>query len=854
MNFHAPKQNVPSVLVLDDDAHFRVLLSSLIKTTGVNVFEARSARDADQVLLEQRPSLAIVDYRLPGMDGMEWITKIREEGNQIPLVFLTGTWCDAKTFNRLRSLLRVSLILQKPIVPDLFLEQIEFLLPQLQGQAAFEEAAPSNQNGYCSQDEQGEPAVDDSESCEEIKEDSYEVLKAEREPNLLIEEAPQLEEAAAETHRVQAEAENQIAVSATETNEVNAAERPQDIGSIGSGDSEAVASGGPKSSGTRMPALRPSNTPYGKDAMRMSNSGMPPFATDRAEQSVAGETRPEFEKIPLSRNDQMETSIIRGEESVVSEQLVASRQKIDVERALKVARAAYARSLPEKVEELAKAVADFKADCFNSAKLDEVAQLAHRFKGTAGSLGFPEVGKAAANIEQFLLAGTTGDAGLDDNLWRRIENSVKLCAEIAESSAILSQASSAGKSDSALRRVLLVGPYESFAGLSKELARKEIGESQLVDDLPAAVAFCTKQRFDCALIDMSHMSFENALTEIKKARQNQFFRALPFAFVTENEWPDDCVLYLGAEFNLINNYDPVSVSIAVESLLALHDTTKARVLTIDDDVVLTGFISGTLLSQGLAVHALNEPNLVLEALEEFEPDLVLVDVVMPGVSGYDICRLMRSTERFHMLPIIFLTSKSSPEGRAAAFRAGGNDLIAKPILTEELLSRVRSRLEVSQALKERAGVNERSGLISRIAFLNSVTKFIEAAQLHGATFSLALLSVEGFQEIALSNGFAAQDKLFQELTAIVQARFRLGDIRAQWSDGCIAVSLFGHDHATAAAAMQYLQEEFGRRSAEIGDSASKNRRIRFGVAELLIDGVTAESLVECAYQRLMVGQ
>ncbi|MGE6051878.1 response regulator, partial [Klebsiella pneumoniae] len=64
-------------------------------------------------------------------------------------------------------------------------------------------------------------------------------------------------------------------------------------------------------------------------------------------------------------------------------------------------------------------------------------------------------------------------------------------------------------------------------------------------------------------------------------------------------------------------------------------------MTIDDDVVLTGFISGTLLSQGLAVHALNEPNLVLEALEEFEPDLVLVDVVMPGVSGYDICRLMR---------------------------------------------------------------------------------------------------------------------------------------------------------------------------------------------------------------------
>jgi len=144
---------------------------------------------------------------------------------------------------------------------------------------------------------------------------------------------------------------------------------------------------------------------------------------------------------------------------------------------------------------------------------------------------------------------------------------------------------------------------------------------------------------------------------------------------------------------------------------------------------------------------------------------------MPGVSGYDICRLMRSTERFARLPIIFLTSKSSPEGRAAAFRAGGNDLIAKPILTEELLSRVHSRLEVSQALKERAGINERSGLISRVAFVNSVSKFIESAKLHGSPFSLALIAIEGFQEIALSSGFAAQDKLFHELTRLFRLAF-----------------------------------------------------------------------------------
>jgi len=119
-------------------------------------------------------------------------------------------------------------------------------------------------------------------------------------------------------------------------------------------ETDSQASAGQGTSGTRMPAMRPGNTPYGKDAMRMSNSSMPCLDTAGSKKSDEGETRPEFEKIALSRNDQIETSIIRAEASVINEQLVASRQKIDVQRALKVARAAYAKSLPEKVEELLK--------------------------------------------------------------------------------------------------------------------------------------------------------------------------------------------------------------------------------------------------------------------------------------------------------------------------------------------------------------------------------------------------------------------------------------------------------------------------------------------------------------------
>jgi DNA-binding response OmpR family regulator len=85
---------------------------------------------------------------------------------------------------------------------------------------------------------------------------------------------------------------------------------------------------------------------------------------------------------------------------------------------------------------------------------------------------------------------------------------------------------------------------------------------------------------------------------------------------------------------------------------------------------------------------LNEPIRIIQALERCQPEVVVLDVIMPGLSGYDVCREIRKHERWRSLAVLFLTAKSNQEGRALAFRAGGDDLIAKPVLKEELIARV----------------------------------------------------------------------------------------------------------------------------------------------------------------------
>ena len=115
----------PKILIVDDDEAFRNLVIRLLSQRGFEVFEARSTRDANHILANNKFVLLIVDYKLPDIDGMTWIQQLRDRNITVPIAFCSGIWCDQSTFNWLRNILRVALVLNKPIDPQLFVEVIE---------------------------------------------------------------------------------------------------------------------------------------------------------------------------------------------------------------------------------------------------------------------------------------------------------------------------------------------------------------------------------------------------------------------------------------------------------------------------------------------------------------------------------------------------------------------------------------------------------------------------------------------------------------------------------------------------------------------------------------------------------
>jgi diguanylate cyclase (GGDEF)-like protein len=288
----------------------------------------------------------------------------------------------------------------------------------------------------------------------------------------------------------------------------------------------------------------------------------------------------------------------------------------------------------------------------------------------------------------------------------------------------------------------------------------------------------------------------------------------------------------------------------MERMVAAQRPERARVLVLDDDPDAVRALGAALLGEQVEVVGLEDPYCLVEALTEHRPDLLLLDVEMPGPSGFDLCRIVRSMPEWRELPVLFVTAHSGAEFRVAAFQAGADDYLTKPVLREELRARVKSRLERARLTRERAERDALTGLLLRRPFVERLRIRMAEAQRQGKPLALALLDVDRFKQVNDVHGHLAGDRVLMRMGRLLAARFREEDLRCRWGGEEFVVALLGERAESARDILARTAVELARLDFEGDKGESFQVTFSAGIAVAPQDGTDVESLLHHADERL----
>ena len=513
-------------------------------------------------------------------------------------------------------------------------------------------------------------------------------------------------------------------------------------------------------------------------------------------------------------------------------------------------RAQFGERLPQRLAELEAAIAEARADL---SRAPDARGLAHKLRGTAGSYGFPLVGEAAGGIED-LLAAITKDAPLPAFFWDEVGGLVRDARIAMAHAPEPSEASPSGPYTQG-NALLVVDDDPDFLHVVRSVGRKLALHVVTAEDPEEALQRARSQPLAGAILDV-HLGDQDSFTLARQLRETRGNEEIPIAFASVDRGIDTLVAAIeagGTRF-FEKPISEESFGQLATQLVGLADALQGRVLIVDDDGELAELYARALRRAGYAVDTLPNADLLIEKLDQFRPDVLLLDVDMPRVSGMDVCRALRLSSRWELMPILIVTARTDTQTRLRAYRAGAADVIAKPLLEEELLARVGVQIQRLRLLRERADKDTLSGLLVRRAFLEALQRAVARAVRDEKPIALLLLDIDHFKKVNDEHGHLVGDRVIAGLGDLLRKRFRVEDLRCRWGGEEFLLAFPGQDAAFAETAGVRLLEEFSGIEFESDHGETFHVSFTAGVASYPNDASTIAGVIRSADERLYAGK
>ena len=227
-------------------------------------------------------------------------------------------------------------------------------------------------------------------------------------------------------------------------------------------------------------------------------------------------------------------------------------------------------------------------------------------------------------------------------------------------------------------------------------------------------------------------------------------------------------------------------------------SSKQTILAVDDDPMIHKLLNVRLkdIKANLLSATSGPEGIALAA--DIMPDLILLDVSMPDINGFEVCQQLRNNARTRDIPIIFLTGSDNAEEKARGFELGASDYVTKPFDPGELRARVKSALRqqaLVAALEAQANTDSLTGLPNRAAFKRRLNLVLEHARNRATKFALLFIDLDRFKQVNDSLGHAAGDSLLLRVSDILRSAIRQPALTKQ-SRGTDFIARMGGDEFT----------------------------------------------------------
>lgn len=225
----------------------------------------------------------------------------------------------------------------------------------------------------------------------------------------------------------------------------------------------------------------------------------------------------------------------------------------------------------------------------------------------------------------------------------------------------------------------------------------------------------------------------------------------------------------------------------------------AKILVVDDQLANVEYIRRNLSELGYEVLGAYGGLDALRKVQQEIPDLILLDIVMPDLTGYEVCRALKIHPETSDIPVIFLTAKGEVYDKVSGLNLGAQDYVPKPFHPEELRARVRAALRIkaeqdklkerTRQLAEKSISDELTGVYNNKYLMKRLKEELARASRYKYAISSLLIDIDYFKEINETLGKEKSDLVLKEIAKIIKGSVRAIDITARYGGGEFVVVL-----------------------------------------------------------------